>query len=147
MGQMMLKTARTQIPSMFMMVLTAQRHPNMPPRRGEKIAIVAGAVALAVLGLAAWRAWPHLRFWWLFEALGMNAQGYPEYRHRKTGIVFVSLPGGKLWTGAQKLGNSLAPTAGGGHHRGTSTQRERAVASGPTIVTIPDAIAERQIAP
>ena len=70
--------------------------------KGKRIAIAAGALALAVLGVAGWLSWPHMRFWWLFEPLGPNAQGYPEYRHRKTGIVFVGLPGGKFWMGAQK---------------------------------------------
>ena len=62
----------------------------------------AGAIGFAVLVAATWFSWPHLRFWWLFEPLGPNAQGYTEYRHRPTGIVFVSLPGGKFWMGAQK---------------------------------------------
>jgi formylglycine-generating enzyme required for sulfatase activity len=70
--------------------------------RGRRFAIAAGALAIAVLGLAVWFSWPHLRFWWHFELLGPNAQGYREYKHRKTGIVFVSLPGGKFWMGAQK---------------------------------------------
>jgi formylglycine-generating enzyme required for sulfatase activity len=34
--------------------------------------------------------------------MGLNAQGYPEYRHRQTGIVMVRLPGGKFWMGAQR---------------------------------------------
>ena len=29
-----------------------------------------------------------------FETLGKNPQGYPEYRTRRTGIMFVALPGG-----------------------------------------------------
>ena len=32
--------------------------------------------------------------WRDFESLGKNAQGFSEYRHRETGIVFVALPGG-----------------------------------------------------
>ncbi len=43
-----------------------------------------------------------LRFKYLFEPLGMNAQGFMEYRHRQTGIVMVRLPGRKFWMGAQK---------------------------------------------
>jgi formylglycine-generating enzyme required for sulfatase activity len=62
----------------------------------------AGVLALTILGLAAWFSWPHFRFWWLFEPLGSNVQGYQEYRHRKTGIIFITLPGGKFWMGAQK---------------------------------------------
>jgi len=57
--------------------------------RGKRVAMWAGVLAVAVLGLAAWFSWPHLRFWWFFEPLGPNPQGYPEYRHRKTGIVFA----------------------------------------------------------
>jgi formylglycine-generating enzyme required for sulfatase activity len=70
--------------------------------RGKRVAVLAGVLALVILGPATWLSWPHLRFWRLFAPLGPNAQGYPEYRHRKTGIVFVSLPGGKFWMGAQK---------------------------------------------
>ncbi len=71
-------------------------------RKGKRIAIAAGVIALAILGMAVWRSWPYFRLWRLFEPLGPNAQGYPEYRQRKTGIVFVRLPGGKFLMGAQK---------------------------------------------
>ncbi len=54
----------------------------------------AAVLGLAVLATATWFSWPHLRLWWHFEPLGWNVQGYPEFRHRRTGIVFVSLPGG-----------------------------------------------------
>jgi hypothetical protein len=77
---------------------------------------LSGTVAVAVLALAAWRAWPQLHFWWLFQPLGPNAQGFPEYRHRQTGTVFVSLPGGKFWMGAQKenpSGPNYDPEASG----------------------------------
>ena len=56
---------------------------------------------MAVLVLAVWLGWGHLRFWWRFESMGQNAQGYPEYRHRQTGIIFVRVPGGMFWMGAQ----------------------------------------------
>ena len=36
-----------------------------------------------------------------FTSLGPNDQGYPEYRRKDTGIVFVLLPGGTFWMGAQ----------------------------------------------
>ena len=42
------------------------------------------------------------RFRQLFESLGRNEQGYAEYRHRETGIVFVSLPGGTFLMGSPK---------------------------------------------
>ena len=71
--------------------------------KGWRIAIVTGAVAIVVLAVAAWRVGlPLLRFWKLFEPLGRNAQGFSEYRHRQTGIVMVSLAGGKFPMGAQK---------------------------------------------
>jgi hypothetical protein len=69
---------------------------------GRHVAVAAGLAAAIVLALASWLSWPQIRFRWLFEPLGANAQGYREYRHRRTGIVFVSLPGGKFWMGAQK---------------------------------------------
>lgn len=34
-----------------------------------------------------------------FASLGKNPQGYEEYRHEQTGIVFVKLPGGKFSMG------------------------------------------------
>ena len=74
----------------------------MPTRRGKTIALVVGAVALAFVAVAVWLGWPHLRFRWRFEPLGPNACGLPEYRHRQTGIIFVRLPGGTFWMGAQK---------------------------------------------
>lgn len=44
----------------------------------------------------------HWRFWRIFEAIGPNAQGYPEYRHRQTGIVMVLLPGGTFTMGSHE---------------------------------------------
>jgi formylglycine-generating enzyme required for sulfatase activity len=74
----------------------------MTIRRGRRVAIAAGAAALVVMILAVWLGWPHLVFWYRFETLGVNAQGFREYRHRQTGIVMVLLPGGKFWMGAQR---------------------------------------------
>lgn len=42
------------------------------------------------------------RFRSLFEALGRNAQGHAEYRHRHTGIVFVRISGRKFMVGSLK---------------------------------------------
>jgi formylglycine-generating enzyme required for sulfatase activity len=70
--------------------------------KGKRIVLSTGAVAAGFLALAIWLGWPHLVFWYQFAPLGLNARGYPEYRHRQTGIVFVRLPGGKFWMGAQK---------------------------------------------
>ena len=67
--------------------------------RGKPLALSTAALALAVLIVAAWLGWPHLRFWWLFESLGKNAQGYPEYKHRHyadwvpLGLVAALRPG------------------------------------------------------
>ena len=70
-------------------------------RKGRRFVLSTGIVAVAFLALATYLAWPHLLFWYRFAPLGLNAEGYPEYRHRQTGIVFVRLPGGKFWMGAQ----------------------------------------------
>jgi len=69
--------------------------------KGKKIAILLSLTIVVILAATVWQSWDHLRFWWLFESLGKNAQGYAEYRHRQTGIVFVKLPGGTFWMGAQ----------------------------------------------
>ncbi len=68
--------------------------------KGRKVALVAG-LALVVLSVAmAWTYWTDIRFFLKFERLGRNEQGYPEYRHRQTGIVFVKLPGGTFEMGS-----------------------------------------------
>jgi len=68
--------------------------------KGKSIALLTGIALLVILGASAWIYRAHLRFWWLFESLGANAQGYPEYRHRQTGIVFVRVPGGTFMMGS-----------------------------------------------
>jgi hypothetical protein len=44
-----------------------------------------------------------LRGWYLllveFERIEDNAQGYPVYRHERTGLLFVRLPGGRVTLG------------------------------------------------
>lgn len=87
----------------------------METGRGKRIATVSVAVGLAVViagGLTfrsrileeywLYRLDHDLRVSPLFEALGRNAQGYPEFRHRQTAIVMVLLPVGRFWMGAQK---------------------------------------------
>lgn len=69
--------------------------------RHRILMMAAGVVTVVVLGVAAWIGWPWIQFSGRFEALGLNAQGFPEYRHRQTGIVMVRLPGGTFWMGAQ----------------------------------------------
>ncbi len=69
-------------------------------KKGRKVALVAG-LALVVLSVATvWTYWKEIRFLLRFERLAKNAQGYPEYRHRQAGIVFVRLPGGKFDMGS-----------------------------------------------
>ncbi len=61
--------------------------------------LLAAAVS-AFLGrdeIAHWR-----QFRSLFEALGRNAQGHAEYRHRHSGIVFVRISGGMFMVGSLK---------------------------------------------
>jgi formylglycine-generating enzyme required for sulfatase activity len=70
--------------------------------RGKRVAIAAGTVALVVLAIAVVLGWRDLLFWYRFSPAGRNAQGYVEYRHRQTDIVFVLLPGGRFLMGAQK---------------------------------------------
>jgi formylglycine-generating enzyme required for sulfatase activity len=74
----------------------------MATRKGKRVAIAAGAVALVVIAVAVFLGWKHVVFYYRFAPLGVNAQGYSEYRHRQTGIVMVLLPGGKFLMGAQK---------------------------------------------
>ena len=75
-------------------------------KRGKRIALGAAAIllGLAVLIGVAYRN--ELQSWYEFhrdfESLPANAQGYPEYRHRQTGIVFVRVPGGTFWMGSSK---------------------------------------------
>jgi formylglycine-generating enzyme required for sulfatase activity len=73
----------------------------MATRKGKRVAITAGAIALVVIAVAVFLGWKHVVFYYRFEAIGKNAQGFREYRHRQTGIVMVLLPGGSFWMGAQ----------------------------------------------
>ncbi len=73
-------------------------------RRRTQIALAAGlgvlalAVVTGVVRRGEIRAWYEFRQ--VFASLGRNEQGYSEYRHRQTGIVFVSLPGGEFPMGS-----------------------------------------------
>ena len=76
---------------------------------GKSIALLTGLLLLAILGASSWIYRAQLRFWWQFESIGRSAQGYLEYRHRQTGIIFVKLPGGTFWMGGtiQRRGTTL----------------------------------------
>jgi formylglycine-generating enzyme required for sulfatase activity len=66
--------------------------------KGKKIALLAGCGMAVVLYVFVQLHWEEIRFWYLlgdkFESVGKNARGYREYRHRRTGILMVKLPGG-----------------------------------------------------
>jgi len=69
-------------------------------KKGRKVALVAG-LALVVLSVAmVWTYLKEIRFFLAFERLRKNPEGYPEYRHRETEIVFVGLPGGTFDMGS-----------------------------------------------
>ncbi len=85
------------------------------PKKGRKVALVAG-LALVVLSVAmVWTNWGEIRFSLKFERLSKNAQGYPEYRHRETGIVFVGLPGGTFEMGSPETESGRNPIEGPVH--------------------------------
>ena len=70
-------------------------------RRGKRIALITD-VCVLVIGLAAivwYRAEIRASYtlWVNFERLPDNERGYAEYRHRATGMLFVRLPGGKVF--------------------------------------------------
>jgi formylglycine-generating enzyme required for sulfatase activity len=68
--------------------------------KGRKVALLTGVALAVVVGVVGWVNREHIRFFLEFESLGLNAQGLPEYRHRKTDIIFVKLPGGKFLMGS-----------------------------------------------
>jgi len=71
-------------------------------RKGRNIALLLSLGVVALLAAAVWLVGQgYLSFRWHFASLGENEHGFPEYRHRQTGIVFVKLPGGKFIMGAQ----------------------------------------------
>jgi formylglycine-generating enzyme required for sulfatase activity len=63
----------------------------MQARYSPKITVAVLCVATALVVTAAWN---DIRFYIRFQPLGRNDQGYYEYKHRRTGIVMVMLPGG-----------------------------------------------------
>ena len=69
--------------------------------RARVVLLVTGILAVILVAAVAWDelvAWRTFRR--DFESLGKNVQGYPEYKHRQTGIVFVGLPGGTFDMGS-----------------------------------------------
>ncbi len=64
------------------------------PKKGRKVALVAGLAPVVLSVAMVWTSWKEIRFFLKFESLGKNEQGYPEYRHRETDILMVRVPGG-----------------------------------------------------
>ena len=64
---------------------------------------MSGMIVVILIPLLIWTSWTEILFFIDFESLDSNEQGYAEYRHRDSGIVFVSLPGGVLMQGAMEI--------------------------------------------
>jgi len=94
----------------------------LPGQGGRKIALFSMGGAVLVMSMLAFTYRQEIIFryelWRNFESIGRNPQGYPEYRHRQTGMIFVKLPVGSFWMGAQSVdpqGRNHDPHA---HHEG-----------------------------
>ena len=83
----------------------------MKRSKGRKVALTSGFALLLLLPLVIWTSWPHILFLLYFESLGRNEQGFPEYRHRDSDVVFVSLPGGTFMMGSPDSEESCVPMA------------------------------------
>jgi formylglycine-generating enzyme required for sulfatase activity len=72
--------------------------------KGRKIVLLLGCATVGLVLVAGFGYWGELRasyfLWSSFQDVGRNAQGYPEYRHLRTGIIFVFLPGGRFLMGS-----------------------------------------------
>ncbi len=82
---------------------------------GRRVAIASGIALLLLIPIGLWISWPRILFMRDFESLGRNEQGYREYRHRQTGIVFVSLPGGTFLMGSPEDEAGRGPNEGPVH--------------------------------
>jgi formylglycine-generating enzyme required for sulfatase activity len=73
-------------------------------RKDRRFALLTGVGVAALLLAVTWGWRGEIRTRLLlaqdFEALGRNPQNYREYEHRRTGIVFVLLPGGTFLMGS-----------------------------------------------
>lgn len=70
-------------------------------KRGPVVTAIAFAFLACTITVGAYLSWDRIVFLSKFEFLGTNEQGFREYRHRKTGIVFVALPGGQVEIGTR----------------------------------------------
>ena len=70
----------------------------------KRLTLLVATAAVALVLVAAGVYWDDILVWYRltrdFERLADNAQGYREYRHRQTGIVFVRVPGGTFMMGS-----------------------------------------------
>lgn len=73
-------------------------------RSGLEVVLISGVCVLLVAAASLWTNRHKIVEWYRFrqefEPLEENAQGYLEYRHRETEIVFVRLPGGTFFMGS-----------------------------------------------
>lgn len=78
--------------------MPTQSEERPPSRRGRSalglLALASVVLLLSFCFLFRQDLEQRYRLWRDFEPLGRNAQGYREYHHVATGIVFVRLPGG-----------------------------------------------------
>ncbi len=76
----------------------------MVKRKGTQLLLLAGVGVLLVTLSTMWLYWNDIVAWYQFqkrfESLGLNEQGYPEYRHRQSKIVLVHVPSGSFLMGS-----------------------------------------------
>lgn len=72
-------------------------------KRQVRLTVFFGLLALFSALVA---SWPYLsaraRFHNSFEYLGVNEQGFREYRHNQSGIVMILVPSGSYWVGTSE---------------------------------------------
>ena len=89
----------------------------------RRLVIAEPVVAILVVAGLVFASWAEIEFFIRFEFVGINEQGYPEYRHRKFRTVFVKLPGGGTSMGTSKV---AAERAAGrfAEHKGSEYWRD-----------------------
>ena len=74
--------------------------------KGKRLTLLVAWVGVALVVVIAGIYRDDIVVWYRltrdFERLPQNEQGYPEYRHRQTGIVMVRVPGGKFLMGSDR---------------------------------------------
>ena len=109
-------------------------------RRGKGRTLTAGAVALLVgLALLVYfkdelKAWYVV--WTQFERIETNPQGYAEYLHRRTDIVFVRLPGGPCTLGVSQEDIAEWLSRQGSKHESLNNQMAQHMATAWTPRTV-----------